>query len=238
MSKYSNSIAIIPARSGSKRVPHKNIREMCGKPLIAYTIEAAIKCGIFSKIIVTTDSTEIADISKKYGAEIPFLRNKQLSDDHCPISLATLDVIEKLLPELSDYSFVAQLMANCPLRDEFDIINSYNQFIETDADAQISVMKYGWFNPWWAMERDSNYVLSPIFNERLNQRSQDLPDLFSPTGAIWWAKIDVLRNEKTFHCKNRKGWEISMQNGIDIDTTDDWNFAEILMQHKQKKYDS
>lgn len=226
------NIAVIPARSGSKRVVNKNIREMCGRPLISYTIEAAKKSGIFSQIIVSTDSKEIAAISKEYGAEVPFLREKNLSDDYSPVSLVTLDVIDRLEIKSDQYDNVCQLMANCPLRDDIDIVNSYQRFTETESHAQISITKYGWCNPWWAMKCDTNNKLIPIFEEQLNKRSQDLPELYCPTGAIWWAKIRTLRKEKTFHCVNQTGCEIPWENGIDIDTEDDWRMAEILMQNK------
>lgn len=228
------NIAVIPARAGSKRVVNKNIREMCGRPLIAYTIEAAKKCGLFSRIVVSTDSEDIATISREYGAEVPFLREKSLADDYCPVSLVTLDAINKLENTSDHYDNVCQLMANCPLRDDLDLLNSYQQFVKEQSDAQISITRYGWFNPWWAMKRDANNKLIPIFEQQLNERSQDLPELYCPTGAIWWAKADTLRREKTFHCTNRTGWVIPWEKGIDIDTEDDWRMAEILMQNKHR----
>jgi len=225
-------IAVIPARSGSKRVPDKNIRLMCGKPIISYTIKAALQSKIISSVIVSTDSEEIAEISLDYGAEVPFLRSKVLSDDYTPVSLVTLDVIEQLRLKGKEYKNVVQLLPNCPMRDSTDILNSYSHFVQSKAESQISVTRYGWLNPWWAMTRDMNNVLSPIFPEQMKKRSQDLPDLFCPTGAVWWIQADILRQEKTFHCKNRTGWEISWDHAVDIDTEEDWKMAEILMRQK------
>lgn len=225
-------IAVIPARSGSKRVPDKNIRLMCGKPIISYTIKAALQSKIISSVIVSTDSEEIAEISLDYGAEVPFLRSKVLSDDYTPVSLVTLDVIEQLRLKGKEYKNVVQLLPNCPMRDSTDILNSYSHFVQSKAESQISVTRYGWLNPWWAMTRDMNNVLSPIFPEQMKKRSQDLPDLFCPTGAVWWIQADILRREKTFHCKNRTGWEISWDHAVDIDTEEDWRMAEILMRQK------
>lgn len=224
-----SNLGIIPARGGSKRVPNKNIRDFYGKPILAYTIEAAIQSGLFSKIIVSTDSNEIASVAKRYGAEIPFLRESSLSDDYTPISLVTVDALERLDPDGLEFTYVAQLMPNCPMRTDENIINSYKQFTETDADSQISIMRYGWLNPWWAMKRKDTYKIEPIFHEQMNKRSQDLPELFCPTGAIWWAKTDVLRREKTFHIEGRTGWEMQWQRAIDIDTEEDWQMADFLM---------
>lgn len=224
------TIAVIPARGGSKRVPKKNIREFCGKSIIAYTIEAAQNSGIFDKIVVSTDDPRIAEVAKEYGAEVPFLRGSAISNDFSPVSLATLDALERLDPKGEDFTHVAQLMANCPLRNEKDVINSHNQFIETDVDSQISVTRYLWMNPWWAMKKNGNHYLKPLFENGINNRSQDLPELFCPTGAIWWAKTGKLREEKTFYTQNCGGWEISWQRGIDIDTEDDWLMAEIIFK--------
>ena len=223
------TIAVIPARGGSKRVPKKNIREMRGKPLIAYTVEAAIESRIFARVVVSTDCKEIADIARKAGAEIPFLREPALADDITPVSAATVDVLLRLDPQGEEYDHVCQLMANCPLRDGAAIQDSYRQFVVSDAGSQISVTRFGWQNPWWAMRRGPDYTLEPLFQEMLAARSQDLPELFCPTGAVWWAKAEVLRQSGTFHVPGKTGWEIDWRGGMDIDTEDDWQMAETLM---------
>src|SRR5579862_72332 len=227
-------IAIIPARSGSKRITGKNIRPLAGKPLIAYTIEAALGSQLFHRVIVSTDSEDIAMVARTHGAEVPFFRSAEISDDLTPVSAATADALEKLDPDGSQYRFVAQLMANCPLRTAEDVAASHKQFSETGADTQISVVRYGWQNPWWAMRRDSsNFSLEPLFPREMTARSQDLPELFCPTGAIWWGKSTVVREQKTFHIPGSTGWEITWQHGVDIDTPEDMAFAEALLSSSQ-----
>lgn len=221
-------VAVIPARGGSKRVPGKNVRLFGGRPLIVYTIEAARESGLFASVVVTTDSPEIAEIARANGGEVPFLREPALADDVTPVSVATVDALERVDPRNEIYSNVCQLMPNCPLRTGPDIRASYQQFRETGADAQLSVVRFGWQNPWWAMRRGSDLTLQPLFAERLTQRSQDLPALFCPTGAVWWARADVLRTQGTFHVGGRTGWEIAWTHGVDIDTEDDWILAEVL----------
>jgi pseudaminic acid cytidylyltransferase len=223
-------IAVIPARGGSKRIPKKNVRQMGGKPLLAYTIEAARQSGIFERIVVSTDSPEIAEVARHCGAEIPFLRDQDLADDFVPVSAATADMLLRLDPAGDAFAHVCQLMPNCPLRGAADIIDSYGQFIKTGADSQVSVVRYGWQNPWWAMRRNDGFALDPVFKEYATQRSQDLPELFCPTGAIWWARAPVLRREGTYHIAGRTGWEIPWMRGLDIDTEDDWAMAELLMK--------
>ena len=223
------NIAVIPARGGSKRIPGKNIRTLCGKPLISHTIEAARQSNLFERIVVTTDSPEIADIARHNRAEVPFLRTANLSDDFTPVSAVTVDVLRRLDPGEKMFRNVCQLMPNCPLRTEREILASYCQFIETKAQSQISVVRYGWQNPWWAMRRGEDFALDPVFKDAITRRSQDLPELFCPTGAIWWAQAGFLRHEGTFHAPGRTGWEIPWQRGLDIDTEDDWAMAELLM---------
>jgi pseudaminic acid cytidylyltransferase len=224
------AIAIVPARGGSKRIPAKNIKALAGKPLIAYTIAAALESGLFGSVVVSTDSPEIAQIAQQYGAEVPFLRAKSLADDFTPVSSVTADALLRLDPVGDKFDTVAQLMPNCPLRTATDITDSYRQFEATGADSQLSVVRYGWQNPWWAMRQNENHELDPIFKEQIKKRSQDLPELFCPTGAIWWARTEVMRRTKTFHVENRTGWEIPWQRGIDIDTCDDWNMVEALFR--------
>lgn len=226
----SGAVAIIPARGGSKRIPNKNIRPLAGKPIIAYSIEAAHESGLFERVVVSTDSEQIADIAQKFGGDVPFLRDKKLADDMTPVSEATADALHQLDPEGDMFAFVAQLMPNCPLRNAADLRDSFRQFEETKTESQISMVRYGWQNPWWAMQSNERNELQPLFREQMAARSQDLPELFCPSGAIWWAKAAILRLKKTFHLDNKTGWEIPWQRGIDIDTLDDWALAEALLR--------
>ena len=185
-------LAVIPARGGSKRLPKKNLRELGGKPLLAHSIVAAQESGLFERIVVSTDSPEIAAAAARYGAEVPFLRDAQLADDVTPVSEVTLDVLRRIDPAGGTYTHVCQLMANCPLRTACDIIGSYEQFVRSGAGAQISVVRFGWQNPWWALRRGEHFVLEPLFEDALTQRSQDLPPLYCPTGAVWWAEAETV----------------------------------------------
>jgi pseudaminic acid cytidylyltransferase len=226
----SSRIAVIPARGGSKRVPGKNVRPLAGKPLIAYTIDAARDSGLFARVVVSTDSEDIAEIARRYGAETPFVRAPGLADDVTPVSAVTVDALDRLDPAGDTYDAVCQLMANCPLRTAEDVVASHQQFAKTGAESQLSVVRYGWQNPWWAMKRTPEMTLQPLFEQAMTQRSQDLPELFCPTGAIWWAKTDALRVAGTFHLPGRTGWEIPWMRGVDIDTEEDWVMAEVLLR--------
>ncbi len=223
-------LAVIPARGGSKRVPKKNIRALAGTPLIAYTIAAALESRVFASVVVSTDSDETAEIARSYGATVPFMRAASLAGDSVPVSAATVDALIRLDPEENRYTSVCQLMPNCPLRNAGDIVASYEQFVRSGATSQLSVTRFGWQNPWWAMRRKPDFSLDPLFPAALAERSQDLPELFCPTGAVWWARAGVLRSEGTFHVASRTGWEIPWMRAVDIDNEDDWNAAELLLR--------
>jgi CMP-N-acetylneuraminic acid synthetase len=211
-------------------VPLKNIRELCGRPAIAYSIDAALESGLFERVVVSTDSEQIASVAVACGAEVPFMRDAVLADDHAPVSAATVDALERLDSAGTSFRAVAQLMANCPLRNARDIRDSYDQFASSGAAGQISITRYGWLNPWWAVVRDPDFRLRNILPESLGRRSQDLPEVFCPTGAIWWATADALRAERTFHTADKRGWEIPWQRAVDVDTQEDWEMAEMLMK--------
>lgn len=226
-----NAIAIIPARGGSKRIPNKNIIDFFGKPLITWTIEAALKTNIFKNVFVDTDSEEIAEVALKYGAQVPFLRDN-FNDDFSTVSQSSAYFLSRL--NFKEIDFVVQLMANCPLRTSETIKLSYNKFLNSDnTDFQISCFKFGWMNPWWALRLTEDNKGIPIF-ENTNKRSQDLENLYCPTGAIWMAKSSSLLKYKNFYAGNVAYFEISWEEAIDIDNYDDLKMAKVLFKINEK----
>jgi len=223
-------IAIIPARAGSKRIPNKNVHELGGRPMIAWTIEAAIKSSLFTDILVSTDGDGIAQLSKSLGARVPFLRRGNDADDYSPVWVATTNALIQMENyTVQKYDIVVQLMPNCPCRSASDIVRAYNHFLSLDTNFQISVFKFGWMNPWWAMRlNDKTMRPDPIFPEALKKRSQDLDDLYCPSGAIWIAKADALKREKTFYGENYSVFPIDWQSALDIDEKDDLEMAEAV----------
>jgi len=231
----SNRIAIIPARGGSKRIPRKNIIDFAGKPIIAWTIEAALDTGLFDRVLVSTDDEEIASVSRSFGADVPFLRDRH-NDDFSSASLATiaaLDQVERLLKER--YEVVAQLMANCPLRGSEHIESAIRLFETSGSDFQVSCSKYGWLNPRWAHEIDENNVAKSIFPEWHMARSQDLPNLYCPTGAIWIAKVKSLNASGTFYGPGYRFAPLDWKTGVDIDDDDDMKMAMLIFRLKEEK---
>ena len=228
MVKRKKNIAIIPARGGSKRIPKKNIIDFFGKPMIARTIDAAKKSNIFDKIMVSTDNKEIADISQEYGAHVPFLR-KNYNDDYATVSDAIIYSLKELKDKLSkEYETVTLLMANCPLRNNFDIIKAHTNFTKLEATFQISCFKFGWMNPWWASKLNNKSEPVSVFPQAFKQRSQDLEELYCPTGAIWIAKTKDLLQQKSFYGKPLKYFPLDWKSAIDIDNYEDLEMAKAL----------
>ena len=220
----SKTIAIIPARGGSKRLPGKNIAIFDGVPMIAHTIKRALETELFQHVIVSTDSEEIAEVSRQYGAEVPFLR-EIFADDMTPVSEATLAALIQAEEYFNEtYDHVVQLMANCPLKTSRNIKDIFDCHITKQHNYTLSVFKFGWMNPWWALKLDSDGTGTKLFDNTFI-RSQDLPELYCPTGAIWCAKVDNLKEDRTFYGKDHKFFEIPWQNAVDIDDKEDFSFA-------------
>lgn len=228
------NIAIIPARGGSKRLPNKNILDFMGKPMIAWTIEAALESERFQRVLVSTDSTEIARVAEVCGASVPFLR-KTANDDRSPVSLATCAALQQCIEEIGEtYDIVTQLMPNTPLRTAKDISQAIESFLEKSVPSQISCFRFGWMNPWWAVRLDAACRPVPMFPEAQQTRSQDLQVLYCPTGAIWVAKSDKLLEYKTFYMPGHVFYALPWQSGVDIDDDDDLSMAKAVFMMRSK----
>lgn len=219
-------IAVIPARGGSKRIPKKNILPFAGKPMIAWTIESARSSKYIDTILVSTDCESIKKVALKYKADVPFMRSGAF-DDKTSVAEATLFSYQQSENYYGKFDVILQLMPNCPLRNATDIDSALESFFKNDNESQISFFKFGWMNPWWAHTLDGN-VPTPLFKDSLMKRSQDLKNLFCPTGAIWIIKPSVLKKYKTFYSPSYKGYEINWISGIDIDDLNDLKMAEAL----------
>ena len=218
-------IAIILARGGSRRLPRKNILDFHGKPLIAWTIEAALQSNQFDRVLVSTDDQEIAGIARSFGAEAPFLRNTA-ADDMTPSSEATLAALSQAEQYWDErFDVVSQLMANCPLRNANDIIASVQNFLIKDLEAQISSFRYGWMNPWWAAKLDQQGAPEYLFPEARVARSQDLPNLYCPSGALWIARAFAIKSSRTFYIPGHVFHALSWISAMDIDDAEDFEMA-------------
>lgn len=221
----SQVIAIIPARGGSKRIPGKNLIEFNGRPMISWTIKAALEIQTFSKVIVSTDDIEIAEISKQFGAEVPFFRDRY-ADDYSSVSLATAHALSQAYAHFEiQFDTVVQLMPNCPLRTSLDISMALEAFEKNGRRSQISCSSFGWANPWWSSSLDDSGTPTSIFDDTLRSRSQDLSPLFCPTGAIWISDAENLIRSHSFYSEAHRYEPMPFFRAIDIDDEDDYQLA-------------
>ncbi|MFW5697662.1 MAG: cytidylyltransferase domain-containing protein, partial [Fimbriimonadaceae bacterium] len=224
-----------PARGGSKRIPKQNIVPLAGKPMIAYTVDAALGSKAFDRVLVSTDSAEIAEtVERECGLEVPFLRNAH-ADDASPVSQAVIQALDELESHQSErYEQVVMLMANCPLRTAKDIRQALDEWEESGAASAISCFAFGWMNPWWAFRRSESGEAEYLHPAAIKQRSQDLETLYCLTGAVWASTTEHLRRTGEFKASNAYHPVLDWQSAVDIDDQADLELAEVLMLLKQR----
>ena len=238
MNKHYESLAIIPARGGSKSIKNKNIRLFNNKPLIAWTIEQALSSNI-SRVIVTTDSKEIANIALSYGAEVPFLRDDDLATDNMGIEPVLIDVLDYLKEsELYLPSCVALLMPTSPFREINDINTALNIFFASGASSVVSVTPaIANNNPHWMLKENSDNSVR-LFNgldlSQIITRRQELPDVFIRNDFVYALDPKNLYTDKPgLYGKNAKLLKVAEgRMDIDINTQLDWDIAEVLFNKR------
>ena len=219
-------LAIIPARGGSKRLPRKNILDLCGKPLISWSIEAALKSKYISKVVVSSDDEEILNISSNFGADI-IKRPYELAND----TATTFDAIKHTINNLEKYDYIVLLQPTSPLRNEKHIDEAIELLEEKQADAIVSVCEMD-HSPLWSntLPKDGN-MRGFLREEILNKRSQDLEKYYRLNGAIYICKTDKLLENKSFFLKdNIFAYIMDRKSSIDIDEEIDFLFAERVIE--------
>ena len=221
-------LAIIPARSGSKGLKDKNIKELDGKPMMAYTIEAAVKSNIFDVIHVSTDSEIYAQIARKYGAEVPFLRNSTYATDRA----SSWDVVRYVLDEYKklemEFSVVALLQPTTPLRTADDIIGAYELLLEKNANAVVAVCEVD-HSPLWSdvLPEDRNMRGFVEVKYRETPRQQ-LPPYYRVNGAVYLIKTNMLFDLANLYDYNCYAYIMDKERSIDIDDENDFKYAEFM----------
>lgn len=222
-------LAVIPARGGSKRIKGKNVREFAGKPIIARSIELAIQSGLFDRVIVSTDSESIADIAKSYGAEVPFLRSKELADDFATTNEVVKDAIEKLKEQGHLFQYVCCIYATAPLLQESFLRKGLTLLEQSGADFVFSVCTYD-FPALRALEMLNGNVLRARFPDQIYRRSQDLDELVHDAGQFYWGLAESFVQGIDMFASTARGLEIPRIFVQDIDSEEDWENAEIMFE--------
>ena len=226
-------VAVIPARGGSKRIPRKNIREFAGKPIIAWPISVALDSGLFDKVIVSTDDDEIAEVARRVGASIPFVRPEQLSDDFAD----TKAVVRHAISELAlERSFTSQICCIYPtsvfvtpecLADGLNLLNHERcSFALSITEVDPTVLR--------SFTQDAEGKLKMVFPENFNRRTQDLPALYRDAAQFYWGSVSAWFGDEHIFGENARGVFFDSSKVIDIDTEIDWRSAEAIFKSIQR----
>lgn len=222
------AVAIIPARGGSKRIPRKNIKDFHGKPLIAYSIETALKSNLFEKIIVSTDDEEIAKIAVEYGAVVPFLRPKELSDDFTGTGAVIEHTINYLKEKNEDYTFICTIYATAPLLQEKYLVEAFEKLKDSNAKNAFSCTSMPFpIQRTFKITQDERCEM--FWKENFSKRSQDLEEAFQDAGQFYWTNLNVKSDDIIF---GRDSIPVILPRYLvqDIDTLEDWLRAEYMYE--------
>ena len=221
-------LCIIPARGGSKRIPRKNIKPFMGKPIIAYSIEAALKSGVFDDVMVSTDDEEIAVVARQYGATVPFLRSAVTSNDYATTVDVLLEVINRYKEQGKVFDTICCLYSTAPFVTSERLREASSQISDT-VDACFTIVQYSYPIQRSLRINDSDYV-EMKYPEHLKNRTQDLEKVYHDAGQFYFIKTDVLIQEKTVWCKRTAPLILSELEVQDLDTLTDWQLAEMKYQ--------
>ena len=222
-------IAVIPARGGSKRIPRKNIKDFCGKPMIVWSIEAAKASALFDHIFVSTDDNEIADLAKKHGAEVPFIRPPELSDDYVGTGDVVKHAAEWAIKNIGKPEFICTIYATAPFIKPTDIVKGLNLLAENNSQIAFTVTSFP-FPIQRAIKINKNGRVEMFQPGNFMTRSQDLEASYHDAGQFYWAKTDAVLNDVLAFSKEAVPVILPRHRVQDIDTYEDWARAELLFQ--------
>tara|TARA_R110002049_G_scaffold291474_3_gene475427 strand:+ start:4369 stop:5073 length:705 start_codon:yes stop_codon:yes gene_type:complete len=229
------NLAIIPARGGSKRIPRKNIKPFLGKPIIAYSIEAALKSNLFDEVMVSTDDEEIAEIAIQFGSKVPFFRSEDNANDFAVLA----DVIVEVLKNYSTlglyFNNVCCILPTAPFVSSKNLMVAHSKLIKNGLDSVFPIIEYSF--PIQRSLKIENDNVSMVWPEHLNTRSQDLEPRYHDAGQFYWINTNSFLKEQKILNGNSSAIIISSLEAQDIDTKTDWKLAEIkfkMMLNGQK----
>lgn len=229
-------LAIIPARGGSKGLPGKNIKELCGKPLIAWSVEAGLGSKYIDEVMVTTDSEEIARVARQFGASVPFLRPSELATD----TATSFDVIKHVLQFYEGeggrrFDYIVLLEPTSPLRDAGDVDAAIEQLLSSpSASSIVGICKTESQHPAFLVKKgNENFLLGYENSDMKVLRRQDISDVYFFEGSVYVSKVDALLENKTFYHGATLGYEVPKWKSPEIDDIDDFIMVEALMQYKK-----
>lgn len=222
------NLAIIPARGGSKRIPRKNIKDFLGKPIIAYSIEAAIESNLFDEVMVSTEDIEIAEIAKNFGAKVPFLRSNTNSNDFAVLADVILEVLDLYNRKNIKFENICCILPTAPFVTA-DKLKKGNQLLSNEShDCVFPILEFPF--PIQRSLKIEGTKVEMVWSEYLNTRSQDIESRYHDSGQFYWIRTEVFLAQKKILVENAGAIIISQLEAQDIDTLIDWKLAEIKYQ--------
>jgi N-acylneuraminate cytidylyltransferase len=227
-------IAIITARGGSKRIPRKNIRKFCGKPIIAYSIQAAINADYFDEVMVSTDDEEIAEVAKHYGASVPFMRSAQTASDHATTAEVLIEVLQEYQKRSLNPEFACCIYPTAPFVTSDNLIASHHLLLENPATNNVIPITRFSYPIQRALKLENNKIalLNP---ELLLTRSQDLQPAYHDAGQFYWLRVNAFLATPNLMSEKTAGFVLPEWQVQDIDNEDDWILAEMKYRFFQEK---
>jgi pseudaminic acid cytidylyltransferase len=222
-------IAVIPARGGSKRIPRKNIKEFCGQPIIAWSIEAALSSQCFDQVIVSTDDEEIASIAKQYGAVIPFMRPLSLADDHTPTLPVMRHALDWFLQQGIELDHSCCVYATAPFLRSQDILAGLREIEKDECNYVFSMAKFS-YPIQRALKINRGGFVEMLQPEHATSRSQDIDEVYHDAGQFYWGRTQAWADGESIFAKNSRAIVLPSQRVHDIDTFDDWSRAECMFR--------
>lgn len=219
-------LAIIPARGGSKRIPHKNIKPFLGRPIIAYSIEAALGSGLFEEVMVSTDDVEIAEIARQEGASVPFLRSTENANDYATLADVLVEVVNAYKGRGYEFDLISCLLPTAPLISSEDVRSAYDQLVMSTFDSICPVVAFS-YPILRSLSIDEKGNLNMNWPEYRFSRSQDLRPAYHDSGTFYWIKTSSLLKDKKLLSENGTAIVLDEFRVQDIDTDTDWALAEM-----------
>lgn len=219
------NLAIIPARGGSKRIPKKNIRDFLGKPIIVYSIEAALQSGLFSEVMVSTDDKEIEDVSINYGAKVPFMRSEANSNDFAGVGDVVGEVLEWYKANKKTFDNICCILPTAPFILPGRIKEAYNMLLTKNYDSVFPVVRFSY--PVQRALKLNNGTVEMFQPENFPKRSQDLEPAYHDSGTFYWMKTEEFIKQKRFFAARSGAIVLPETEVQDIDSEEDWKMAEM-----------
>ncbi len=221
-----NALAVITARGGSKRIPHKNKKEFCGKPIMQYSIEAALESGIFAEVMVSTDDEEIAEIGRRAGASVPFMRSEETANDFATTAMVLEEVLAEYEKIGKTFDYVCCVYPTAPFVTGTHLKEAMDMLESLQADSVVPVVRFG-FPPQRGVRRSEDGTISFIQPEHALTRSQDLEPIYHDCGQFYCLNVAQFKEQGCLVMKNTAGYIRPESQVQDIDTMEDWKIAEM-----------